>query len=350
MKKNKKQKKNKIFIAALMLFSVLLISFSFYIYQIIYTPNILVEKDSRSLFIRPGESFSQLQARLYNEHYIQEGVSFGVLAKLMDYDENVKPGHYVLEKNMTNIQAIRLLRSGQQTPLHITFNNLRTKKDLAGRLTKDLIAEEQELYRLMNDSATVARYGFDTVNIASMFIPNTYEFFWTSNAEDVMERMHTEYERFWNEERRGKAAAMNLTPQEVSVLASIVQAETIKADEMPRVAGVYLNRLRRNMRLEADPTLVFAANDFTIRRVLNEHKAIDSPYNTYKYTGLPPGPINIPHIGAMEAVLNAEDHKYLFFCAKDDFSGYHAFAATYTEHLRNARRYQKALNQQKVYR
>jgi UPF0755 protein len=343
-------KKNKILIAGLVVFAVMFISFSFYVYQIIYTPNVLVATEDRSLFIKPGESFPQLQARLYKERYIQDGISFGVLSKLMDYDENVKPGHYVLKKDMTNIQAIRLLRSGDQTPLHITFNNLRTKKELARRLSKNLVAEEQELYRLMNDSATVAAYGFDTLNIVSMFIPNTYQFFWTSNAEDVMERMHQEYERFWNQERRQKAEGLGLSPQEVSVLASIVQAETGKADEMPRVAGVYLNRLNKNMRLEADPTLVFAANDFSIRRVLNEHKAIDSPYNTYMYRGLPPGPINIPHISAVDAVLNAEDHKYLFFCAKDDFSGYHAFAASYTEHLRNARKYQKALNARKVYR
>lgn len=343
-------KKSTLLFAGLIIFSVMLTSFTFYAYQIIYTPNILVEKNDRSLLIRPGESFRQLQERLYNEDIVQDGVSFGFLAKLMDYDENMKPGHYILKKNMTNIEAIRLLRSGQQTPLNVTFNNLRLKRELASRLTKDLIAEEEELYRLMNDSATVAAYGFDTVNIVSMFIPNTYQFFWTTTAEEVMERMHREYETFWTEERRQKAQRRGMTPQEVSVLASIVQAETSKADEMPRVAGVYLNRLNRNMRLEADPTLVYAANDFSIRRVLNEHKSIDSPYNTYMYRGLPPGPINIPHIAALDAVLNAEDHNYIFFCAKDDFSGYHAFAATYNEHLRNARKYQRALNQRKVYR
>lgn len=343
-------KKSKILFAGLIIFSVMLTSFTFYAYQIIYTPNILVEKDNRSLLIRPGESFRELQERLYNEDIVQDGVSFGFLAKLMDYDENMKPGHYVLKRNMTNIEAIRLLRSGEQTPLNVTFNNLRLKRELAARITKDLIAEEDELYRLMNDSATVAGYGFDTVSIVSMFIPNTYQFFWTTTAPEIMERMHREYEKFWTEERRQKAERKGMSPQEVSVLASIVQAETSKADEMPRVAGVYLNRLNRNMRLEADPTLVYAANDFGIRRVLNEHKAIDSPYNTYMYRGLPPGPINIPHIAALDAVLNAEDHNYLFFCAKDDFSGYHAFAATYNEHLRNARKYQRALNQRKVYR
>lgn len=343
-------KKSKIFLAGLIIFSVMLTSFTFYAYQIIYTPNILVDKQDRSFLIRPGENFRQLQERLYNEGYVQDGVSFGFLAKLMDYDENVKPGHYILKKDMTNIEAIRLLRSGQQTPLNVTFNNLRLKRELAKRLSKDLLAEEEELYRLMNDSATVAAYGFDTLNIVSMFIPNTYQFFWTTDAKEVMDRMHREYEKFWTEERRQKAARKNMSPQEVSVLASIVQAETSKADEMPRVAGVYLNRLNRNMRLEADPTLVYAANDFSIRRVLNEHKAIDSPYNTYMYRGLPPGPINIPHIAALDAVLNAEDHNYIFFCAKDDFSGYHAFAATYNEHLRNARKYQRALNQRKVYR
>ncbi|WP_017732409.1 endolytic transglycosylase MltG [Nafulsella turpanensis] len=343
-------KNRKILLVGLVVFSVLLTSFSFYAYQIVFTPNILVEQEDRSLIIQPEESFEELRKRLHKEGIIQDMISFSFLSKLMEYPENVKPGHYVLKKDMSNLEAIRLLRSGMQTPVNVTFNNVRTKELLAKELSENLMAEEEELYRLMHDSATLARYGFDSLNVVSMFIPNTYEFFWTTSAEEVFERMHEEYEKFWNEERRAKAEQLGLNPKEVSVLASIVKAETSKRDEMPRVAGVYLNRLDKNMRLEADPTLIFAANDFTIRRVLNEHKKIDSPYNTYMYAGLPPGPINVPSITAIDAVLNAEDHRFLFFCAREDFSGYHNFAATYREHLRNARKWQQALNKQKVYR
>ena len=343
-------KKRKILVAVIIVFSMVLTSFGYYFYQIIKTPNVVTGTEARSLFIYPGTTFKQLQKQLYDERYINDPVSFGFLAKLLDYDENVKPGHYVLERDMSNLQAIRLLRSGRQTPVNVTFNNIRTKDELASRITKNLMADEKKFYQLLNDSATVASYGFDTKNVVAMFIPNTYEFFWTTDEAELMERMHKEYKRFWTEERLQKAQKMGLSPHEVSTLASIVQAETIKADEMPRVAGVYLNRLNKNMRLEADPTLVYAANDFTIKRVLNEHKAIDSPYNTYMYLGLPPGPINVPHISAIDAVLNAEDHSYLFFCARADFSGYHAFATNYNEHLRNARKYQRALNERKVFK
>lgn len=343
-------KNRKILLIGLVVFSVLLTSFTYYAYQIVFTPNILVEQEDRSIIIRPNETFEQLRNRLYEEKIIGDMISFSFLSKLMDYQETIKPGHYVLKKGMTNLEAIRMLRSGMQTPVNVTFHNVRTKESLAEEVSRNLMAEEDELIRLMNDSATVARYGFDTLNIVSMFLPNTYEFFWTTTAEEVFERMHKEYEKFWTEDRLAKAEKRGLDPKEVSVLASIVKAETSKRDEMPRVAGVYLNRLDRNMRLEADPTLIFAAGDFTIRRVLNEHKEIDSPYNTYKHAGLPPGPINVPSITAIDAVLDAEDHKFIFFCAREDFSGYHNFAATYSEHLRNARKWQQALNRQKVYR
>ena len=343
-------KNRKILLVGLVVFSVLLTSFTYYAYQIVFTPNILVEQEDRSVIIRPDETYEQLRNRLYEERVIGDMISFSFLSKLMDYPETIKPGHYVLKKGMTNLEAIRMLRSGDQTPVNVTFHNVRTKESLAEEISRNLMAKEEEIIRLMNDSATVARYGFDTLNIVSMFVPNTYEFFWTTTAEEVFERMHQEYEKFWTEERLAKAEKLSLDPKEVSVLASIVKAETSKRDEMPRVAGVYLNRLDRNMRLEADPTLIFAVGDFTIRRVLNEHKKIDSPYNTYMHAGLPPGPINVPSITAIDAVLNAEDHKFIFFCAREDFSGYHNFAATYREHLRNARKWQQALNKQKVYR
>lgn len=343
-------KGRKLLIIGLVIFSVVLTSFTFYAWQVVYTPNILVEQESRTLLIRPGDSFKDLQNKLYDEHIVGDLMSFSFLARLMDYDKQMKPGLYELKANMSNIEAVRLLRSGQQVPLNVTFNNARTKHQLAERLEGKLMFSSAELDSLLYNPAMAEKYGFDTATFISMFIPNTYEFFWTTSSEEFLERMHTEYERFWTEERKQKAEAMGLSQGEVATLASIVQAETSKRDEMPRVAGVYLNRLNRNMRLEADPTLVYALGDFGIRRILNEHKEIESPYNTYMYRGLPPGPINLPSIHAIDAVLNAEDHKYLFFCAKEDFSGYHNFATTYREHINNANRYRKALNKRKIYR
>jgi UPF0755 protein len=183
----------------------------------------------------------------------------------------------------------------------------------------------------------------------SLFIPNTYEFWWDTSAEELFERMHKEYQSFWTEARSQKAQDLGLSKEEVSTLASIVQAESQKSDERPRIAGVYLNRLRIGMPLQADPTLVFAAGDFSIKRLTAKQMAIDSPYNTYKYAGLPPGPINLPDINSLDAVLNFEKHSYLYFCAKEDFSGYHSFAVGYDEHLSNARRYQRALNAANIY-
>lgn len=343
-------KNKKIFMVALIVFSVLLTSFTFYAWQILFTPNILVEQESRAFTIRPGESFKNVQDRLYEERIVQESVSFGFLAKLMDYDEAVKPGFYVFDKNMTNLAAVRMLRSGRQKPIRLTFNNIRTREELAEKLGDKLMFSKQEMDSLLNSQAVAKEYGLDTATIISLFLPNTYEFYWNTSARDFMDRMKEEYDKFWNEERMQKAQRLGLSPSEVYTLASIVNAETGKLDEMPRVAGVYLNRLNMNMPLQADPTLKFALNDFAIKRILNKDKEVDSPYNTYMYRGLPPGPINMPPIASVDAVLNAETHKYIYFVAREDFSGYHTFSTNYDEHMKNARKYQKALKQRGIFR
>lgn len=342
-------KKKKIFVIFILVFSVLLSSFGLYFYQLIKTPNILVDKSDAPFIIPEGSTFKDVQDKLYNGGYIQDLVAFSFLAKLMDYDENVKAGRFLLKKDMSNLAAVKLLRSGSQEPLDITFNNIRLKEELAEKICTNIAADKDEFYALLQDTALIRSMGFNEYTILSMFIPNTYEVYWTISEEDLLQRMKTEYDRFWSDERRKKAEAIGLTPQEVSTLASIVEAESKRIDEKPIIAGVYLNRLERGMALQADPTLVYAAGDFTIKRVLNKHKEIESPYNTYKYAGLPPGPINIPPISAIDAVLNYQSHNYLYFCAKEDFSGYHNFATNLTQHLNNARRYQNALNKAKLY-
>ncbi len=331
-------------------FSMLLTTFAFYFYQLFFTENVLVDKEARTFRIYEGATFKAVQDSLYDQDIVQDLVAFSFVAKLMDYDKAVKPGLYEISPDMTNRSLVTLLRSGQQQPLNITFNNVRTKRDLAEKITKNLMIKPEQFEALLLDTAYIEKFGFKPETVMSMFIPNTYQVYWTTSAEELFDRMHTEYKRFWTEEKLAKAAALKLSPVEVSTLASIVQAESVKSDERPRIAGVYTNRLKRGIPLQADPTLVFALNDFSIKRVLNVHKEIDSPYNTYKYRGLPPGPINLPDISAINAVLDAEQHNYLYFCAKEDFSGYHRFATNLAEHNRNARIYQQALNRARVYK
>lgn len=336
--------KRKYLVIFLLLFSILLSSFAFYGYQILYSPNILVEKESRYLVVDQDETFKSLQDKLYDNHYVNDLVSFSFLAKLMDYDVSIKPGRYALDKNMTNLEAIRLLRAGKQEPVDITFNNIRLISDLPEKITANLMITPAQFDTALIKFIDSNEHGFNEQNIISMFIPNTYEVYYDISADGLVQRMLNEYKRFWNEDRLAKAETMGLTPKEVSILASIVQAESIKKEESPIIAGLYYNRLEKGIALQADPTLVFAAGDFTIKRVLNEHKEVESPYNTYKYAGLPPGPINMPTIHSLDAVLNYEDHNYLYMCAKEDFSGYHNFASTLREHLNNARRYQRQLS------
>lgn len=326
--------------------SVLLISFAFYAYQIVYTPNILVGKDPRSLVIPNGASFKDVQRLLHEGDYIQDLISFSFLSKLMDYDKQVKPGRYVLQTDLTNIEGIRLLRAGIQEPVMVTFNNVRLISDLGEKITRNLNMKPAEFEAALVGFAMNNPYGFNKDNVLCMFIPNTYEVYFNVSPEDLIGRMHTEYEKFWTDERKEKAKAAGLTPIEVSILASIVQAESIKKTEAPVIAGLYLNRLKKDIALQADPTLVFAVGDFTLKRVLNEHKEIDSPYNTYRNRGLPPGPINMPEIFALEAVLNYTKSNYLYMCAKEDFSGNHNFTHSYRQHMNNAIRYQRALTRE----
>ncbi len=330
-------------IALLVMSSTLIVSLGFYAYQTVFTPNILVQQDDRMLYVPTGATYQTVFDSLQGGGYLTDPMSFGAVARAMGYRERVYPGAYQLRRDMTNPEAVRLLRSGKQMPVQIVFHNVRLKRDLAERLAQRVEATAEEIFALLNHPDTVAQFGFDTTTIVCMFIPNTYELYWNTSAGGVLRRMHREYTRFWNEDRRRQAEALGMTPVEVTILASIVEAETKKRDEMPRVAGVYRNRLLRGWNLEADPTVVFAVGDFSIKRVLNIHKDTDSPYNTYRYPGLPPGPINLPSITAIEATLQPEDHRYMFFCAREDFSGYHNFAVTLPEHNLNALRYRRAL-------
>ena len=323
--------------------STLLITFVFYTYQIIYTPNILVERDDRVFIIRKGFTFRNVQEELGKGSFVNDMVSFSLVARLMDYDKQIQPGRFILRRNMTSIEAIRTLRSGQQEPVKITFTHVRLLSELGEKITRNTGVRPQEFDEALEGFIGKNRDGFTSENVISMFIPNTYEVYFNVLPEDLVERMNAEYKTFWNKERLSKAKKLGLTPIEVSTLASIVQAETVKKEEAPIIAGLYINRLKKGIPLQADPTLVFASGDFSLKRVLNTHKEIDSPYNTYKYAGLPPGPINMAQISTLDAVLDYQQHKYIYMCAREDFSGYHNFANTLAEHNKNARKYQTAL-------
>ncbi len=323
--------------------STMLITFVFYFYQIIFTPNILTEETDRLFVIKSGTSYRQVLNDLYQQRFVNDMVSFGFLARLKKFDRKVQPGRYMLRHNMTNLQAIEALMGGRREPVDITFTNVRLVRDLPEMITKNIGVTEEEFRNALDDFVESNQQGFTDENILCMFIPNTYQVYFNIVPEELIDRLNEEYRKFWNDERLAKAAAAGLTPIQVSILASIVQAETIKADEAPVVAGLYINRLRKGIPLQADPTLVYAVGDFTIKRVLDKHKEVESPYNTYKYAGLPPGPINMPSIANIDAVLNYDKNDYLYMCAREDFSGYHNFATNLKAHNINAARYQRAL-------
>jgi len=272
------------------------------------------------------------------------------VARKKNYPRMIKAGRYVIEEKISYNTLINRLRSGRQDPVRLTFNNIRSVAELAGKAGEVLEADSAEIADFLSDPSNYSSDGFTEATIISAFIPDTYEFFWNTGAEGFYSRMLREYRNFWDKGRTEKAEIIGLSQTEVATLASIVDAEAARNEEKPRIAGVYLNRLRTGIPLQADPTVRFAMNDYTITRVLKKHLLVDSPYNTYKYRGLPPGPIACPSVDGIDAVLNAEKHDYIFFAAKADFSGYHNFSRTLREHNRYAAEYQRELNRRKIFR
>ena len=333
----------------LIIFSTILTTGSVYTYQMLYSPNFLINAEDKFIIIEENTDFNELIKKLEEDTLINDILSFSFLSKLMEYQENIKIGAYKVKMNMSNYEMITMLRSGNQTPIKLTFTYARKIEDLAEKITAKLKMSKDDLLNYLNEN--INNYGeFKITDIISIFLPDTYEVYWNISPEKLTNKMYSEYKKFWNEERLSKLDKINLNQKEAIVLASIVASESRMLDEADRIAGLYINRLNRNMRLQADPTLIFAANDFTIRRVLNKHKKIKSPYNTYIHRGLPPGPIRLASKKYIDAVLNYEKHNYIYMCAKEDFSGYHAFATNLSDHNRNAKKFQLALNMRKIYR
>lgn len=342
-------KKKTIYILSFVAVSLLLVggAVAYVAYSAVMAP---VVKNDQTVYVQvyPGDDVRRVEEVLTSVVDFKTTAAFAPLMKYYKYDQRVKPGNYAIRPGDSMRDICLRLLSGNQTPVKLVLPSVRTLDRLAGAVSKQIMIDSAAVMGLLTDVRFLDSLGYTSETIPCLFIPNTYEVYWTMSPEQFVTRMVKERNAFWTPARTAKAKALGLTPNEVITLASIVDEETVKNDEKPMVAKLYLNRLKRGMLLQADPTVKFALGEFELRRILYVHLQTNSPYNTYKYAGLPPGPIRIPTISAIESVLNPANHSYLYMCAKEDFSGYHNFATTLTQHNVNARRYQQALNRRGI--
>ena len=321
-------------------------------YQDIYAPNVSENISPTQLYLNKNIDYTGLKEMLVSQSIVKDIESFDWVASLMKFDQNkIRSGKFQIEPGWSNRKLIQHLRSGKQTPVKIVLNNERLLSEVAGKIAPLIEPDSTSIMMTMLDANTLAKYNLNRENLMTLFIPNTYEVYWNITPEEFLDRMKKESDKFWNaKDRKAKLEELKMSKEEVYTLASIVEKETNYKPERPTVAAVYLNRIRKGIMLQADPTVVFANQDFEIRRVLNKHLEIDSPYNTYKYAGLPPGPIAMSSISSIDAVLQNEAHKYYYFCAKADNSGQHAFAKTLSQHNANAKKFQRWLNKQRIFK
>jgi UPF0755 protein len=323
---------------------------AFDIYKKAFIANIFLDGNNPDyIYIPTGSKYVDVLKIVEAKKFIRNKESFDWTAHKKNYPNHIKAGKYKVINRMSNNELINILRSGKQELVQLSFNNIRTLGQLAERISEQIEINQSKLLDLLNSPEIQAKYGLNQNTIICIFIPNTYEFFWNTSEMQFIERMHKEYISFWNKDRLSESGDLKMTKEQVITLASIVNEETDKNDEKSKIAGVYINRLKKGIRLQADPTVIYVVGDFSLQRVLRKHYEIDSPYNTYLHYGLPPGPICIPEISSIDAVLNYENHDYLYFCAKPDFSGYHFFSRTLQEHNRNAFIYRHELNKRKIY-
>lgn len=321
--------------------------FAYNFYQNIFSDNSAGE--DKELFIPTGSTFADVIKILQEQQAINKTESFEQVAAWMKYKEgSIKPGHYVIEAGKSNKEIITMLRSGNQTPMKLTINNVRTLADLAGTMSKYIESDSLSILQRLQDANLQRSYGKNPNTMMTLFLPDTYEVFWTTKVDKVIEKLANHTSSFW-EKNKGKLGRIGLSEDEAYTMASIVEQESNLAAERPTVAGVYLNRIKTGMRLQADPTVKFAMQDFGLKRILLKHLEFDSPYNTYMYAGLPPGPICMPSMSSLNAVINAEDHEFLFFCAKPGYNAGHVFAETLSEHNNNANVYQDWLTSEGIF-
>ena len=335
------------FIVAMVIILIIGIGFTALNYYLKYFgPNVTDKQEY--LYIHTGAKFKDVYKTIQDEGIVKDTATFYWAAENMNYISRVKPGRYHLHSGMSNRKLINMLASGTQDPVTLSFHNLRLKDQFAGFVAKKIEPDSTAIIHLLDSASYLQQFGFTPENVYTVFLPNSYQLYWNTTPEKFFKRMYANYEKFWTPERKQQAAALNLDPIQVSILASIVDAEALHDDEMPTIAGLYLNRLKIGMKLESDPTVIFAENDFTIHRVLSKYLTVNSPYNTYLHTGLPPGPIMMPSVNAVNAVLNYKKTDYIYMCAKADFSGNHAFASNVADHLENARKFHQALNDRNI--
>jgi len=302
------------------------------------------EEQFGKLNISEDSSYETIMQDIQENGHVKNFFTFKIAAQILDFKGNIKKGKYTFSDSDNNFDIIRKLRRGQHFPVKFTFNNIRTKEQLVKKLDGKFLFERKELENLLDNSTFLSTFGLTPETAISIFIPNTYELYYDINAEQFFNAMYKQSKLFWNDKREQQAQSIGLSKSEVITLASIVEEENFKEVEKGMIAGLYMNRLQKGMKLQADPTVKFALQDFSITRITGDDLLKDSPYNTYLYTGLPPGPIRIPETSTIDSVLNYRRHNYIYMCAKEDFSGRHSFAKTYSEHLKNAARYHKALN------
>ncbi|MEO8590378.1 MAG: endolytic transglycosylase MltG [Flavobacteriales bacterium] len=342
--------RGKMLLAAVLVLAIVALVAGRWAWKELVGPGTGFKENSRVLLIPTGAGFETVVDSLKTLRAIDDERGFRWLSDRKNYTMRVKAGRYRIPQSMSMNALVNMLRAGEQEPVKLTFSNIRNLHELAGRAARALEPDSLAFLKVFVDRSLQQEVGMGQETFISLFVPNTYEFWWTSTPEQFVARMRKEHDAFWTSERKDLARARGLSEEEIATLASIVQAETMRMADAPRIAGVYLNRLREGMPLQADPTLKFALGMDSLNRVLEKDKGVDSPYNTYRNRGLPPGPINMPEPRFIDAVLKAEEHDYLYFCARADLSGYSDFTRTYEQHLVNARRYQRALNERKIFR
>jgi UPF0755 protein len=350
MAKKKSSFLKKFIISLVFVFSAIMLGGSYFAYKAIYRPNVnLGGKKSEIIYIPTGSTFEDVMHILVENGILKNKASFEWLAERKNYKKNIKPGKYRILAKMGNNSLINLLKGGIQEPVEINFTGIRTKQQLISRLSKRIEADSADLHHAFNDNSYLSKYGFNSKNILALFIPNTYEFYWNTSVDDFFEKMYSEYQKVWTQERMQKATSMGLSPVQATILASIVQGEQCcDYEEKRKIAGLYLNRLRKGMLLQSDPTVIYGIGNFNIQRLSFEQLRYDSPYNTYKYKGLPPGPIGFVKISSIDAVVNFESNDYIYMCAKEDFSGMHYFSNSFRQHCEYADKYRKALNKKNI--
>jgi len=337
----KKKRKKILIITSIILITLVGIILGFYFSVF---GSVLTNDKVGYIYIDNDDNIDSVRSKIETIGKPKSMTGFNLLNDYTGYEKNIRIGRYKVSSSITMLSLFRNLRNGQQTPLNVVVPSVRTVDEVCNKIAKYLMLDCKDIKALLNDSSYISHLGYTKETLPALFIPNTYEIYWTIDAKRLVERLKDEYDKFWDEDRVNKAKSLSLSPIQVATLASIVDSETARDQDKPIIARLYLNRIAKHMKLQSCPTVIFAIGDFTLRRVLNKHLAVESPYNTYKHEGLPPGPIRIPSVAGIDAVLNPDDNDYLYMCAKEDFSGEHYYTSSEKEHMANGRKYAEALN------